>query len=80
MKILYRIMDIFCHPSRIVFYYKDKIYVLIIHLLAFAAMAVGVTAALSYTDYYISREDGNDTILFDLDKKRVKGFPPSSKE
>lgn len=58
MKILYRIMDIFCHPSHIVFYYKDKIYVLIIHLLAFAAMAVGVTAALSYTDYYISREDG----------------------
>ena len=58
MKILYRIIDIFCHPSRIVFYYKDKIYVLIIHLLAFAAMAVGVTAALSYTDYYISREDG----------------------
>ena len=36
------------------FFDKDKIYVLIIHLLAFAAMAVGVTAALSYTDHYIS--------------------------
>ena len=58
MKILYRIMDIFCHPSRIVFYYKDKIYVLIIHFLAFALMAVGVTAGMAFSGYYVSRADG----------------------
>ena len=58
MKILYRIMDIFCHPSRIVMYFKDKAYVVIIHLLLFIAMAVGVTAAVAYSGYYISRADG----------------------
>ena len=58
MKILYRIMDIFCHPSRIVFYYKDKIYVLLIHLFAFIAMAVGVTAAIAFSGYYVTRADG----------------------
>ncbi len=70
MKILYRIIDIFCHPSRIVMYYKDKIYVVLIHLIAFIAMAIGVTAALSYSGYYITRSDGEafSKVIFESSK------------
>ncbi|MCR5647327.1 MAG: hypothetical protein K6F81_03500 [Acholeplasmatales bacterium] len=70
MKILYRIMDIFCHPSRIVFYYKDKAYVVIIHLLAFISLAIGVTAAMAYSGYYVTRSDGEafSKVIFESSK------------
>lgn len=58
MKILYRIMDIFCHPSRIVFYFRDKIYVVLIHLALFIAFAIGATAMVAYSGDYVNRSAG----------------------
>lgn len=60
MKILYRIMDIFCHPSRIVFYFKDKVYVVLIHLALFMAFTMGVTAMIAYSGDYITRDAGDE--------------------
>ena len=70
MKILYRIMDICCHPSRIVFYFKDKVFVVLIHLLVFMSMAVGVTAALAYSGNYINRSasEGIARTIFESNK------------
>lgn len=58
MKNVYRIMDIFVHPSRIVFYFRDKAYIVIIHLIVFISLALGVTASVAYSGDYIDRRIG----------------------
>lgn len=55
-----KIINIICHPSFIVLYFKDKIYKIILLALSFFIVLVGILALYSYTDKYYNHEYVND--------------------
>ncbi|MCR5113198.1 MAG: hypothetical protein K6A63_04610 [Acholeplasmatales bacterium] len=62
MKILYRIMDVLVHPSRIAMYYKDKFYTVLIHLLVAVGLCVGTIAILAFNQNYFTRSFADDFV------------------
>ncbi|MCR5350329.1 MAG: hypothetical protein K6E20_04980 [Acholeplasmatales bacterium] len=70
-----RIKDIICHPSRIGLYFKDKVYVIIIHLVLFMGLLFGVAALDSlYKPNSFGRNDSIDI------SETISNYFDSSKE
>ena len=55
-----KIINIICHPSLIVLYFKDKIYQIILLALSFYIVLVGILALYAYTDKYYNYEYVSD--------------------